>query len=328
MGFSLKTLCSLNERETPIVFKDPKIKAQVEEIELKIENYEKNLNTMWIHSLRFLSATNQMIESEKLLVKQPISSNTNESGSTSTGNKPSTTKFFIETEKTLILETNVYETKNGLYMDLLFNLKKEIIDNDEYFTCDLSSEWIFLLEHLIERCHKNLSLETVNESQSSRDSSTKIEDQKNLVLILLTEKNFERFQSENFDLELLAEVLYDLLYALPNPVIPSRFIDVFIYASNKYEDALAVFDYIARPHFKLFELLIKFLQIYLKCLASCNSGLNNLIANAIFKINPGKPSDSQSRDDTSNNLDIQRSKAANKLVNLFIDNHKKFKLLI
>ncbi len=322
IGFSLKTLSSLGNQASAIAFKEPELKARIEEIELKIEKFEMNLNSMWLHSLKSLSSMFQIKDAERVFGM--VQKNFNEPSRSS--GKPLKTTFFTETNTAQSFE-DIYATKNTLYMTLLLNLRTEIVDDDEYFMCNLSSEWTFFLEHLIERCRENLSLENANESRSSRDSSTKIEDQKNLILTLLTDRDFEKFRSENFDLELLAEVLYDLLYALPNPVIPSRFIDVFSYASNKYEDALAVFEYVARPHFKLFELLIKFLQIYLKCLASCNSGLNSLIANAIFKINPGKPSDGQSIISTSENLDIQRSQTANKLVRLFIDNHKKFKLL-
>lgn len=142
-----------------------------------------------------------------------------------------------------------------------------------------------------------------------------------MVLTLLSTRDFDKFREENFDLELLAEVLYDLLYSLPNPLIPSRYIDLFMYLADDYRQSLAIFnDYFPRSHFQLFELLIKFLQVYLKCLNSCDSGLNSIIANAMFKINLTSKENKRASP-TELDKDFRKSQTANKLVMLFIENH-------
>ena len=86
-------------------------------------------------------------------------------------------------------------------------------------------------------------------------------------------------------MELLVEVLLDLLYMLPGSLIPNRYIEYFVYLGDDYDDYALILEYLPKSHRRLFQMLVKFLQIYLKCLSSCDSNLNSLIANAIFKLN-------------------------------------------
>lgn len=164
-----------------------------------------------------------------------------------------------------------------------------------------------------------------------------IEEQKNLILTLLSEKKFEKVRSANFDLELLAEMLYDLLYALPHPLISNRYFDYCVYADSNYELAKSLFDFVPRSQFQLFELIVKFLQIYLKLLSTNDSNYSHLIAQACFQLN--KSNDGQSvpssgatkfnRSTSNSTLAGQPSKVdyksqtAIKFIQLFINVHNK-----
>lgn len=313
IGFSLKTLSTLPKDKSFDSFE--KKNELIDEHETHLENFERNLDAIWLHSLKFLSTELEKKNAEKLFGS--LESNNVKSSKTS--------KFYSESTPALTFET-ASDSKAELFKTLMLNLKQEIVDKDKYFKNDLSDEWSFFIQHLIDQCSANLeNLESNNDSQNgSNRNSIKIEDQKNLVLSLLSSREFEKFRAENFDLELLAEVLYDLLYALPNPLIPQRYVDLFMFISDDYKEALAIFEaYFSRSHFQLFELLIKFLQIYLKCLVTCDSNLNSLIANAIFKINPVNNNFATGNVDK----DYYKSQTANKLLKLFIENHKNFKTI-
>lgn len=214
-------------------------------------------------------------------------------------------------------------------------MKPELIDNDDYFLNDLSTEYRFFMEHLISRCTFNLQnalSSSANLADASSPSNTNnvsstltIEEQKNLALHYLSSKLFFEFEEAKFDLELLAELLYDLLYALPHTLVPSRYIDYCIYADSSYEKCLTLMIYLPRPHLTLFELIIKYLQIYLKCLHTCSSAYNETLAEAIFQTNKSR----QRRTATSPNatvagLDDCQTQTACRFLKIFIDNHKQF----
>lgn len=48
------------------------------------------------------------------------------------------------------------ERKADLYKTLMLNLREEIVDKDEYFNNELSAEYAFFVQHLIDRCTENL----------------------------------------------------------------------------------------------------------------------------------------------------------------------------
>lgn len=316
IGFSLKTLSAIGKS-----FDQCNFKELMETHEVQLEKFESNINSMWLHSLKFLSAEMEKKKAEKLFENLNMDKSTKSKLAANSSTKPSKTKFYSESTAELTFDSPS-DSKIELYKTVLLNLKSEIIDKDEYFNNDLSSEYTFFIQNLIDRCSANIENLDSSES-SSKNSSFIVEDRKNLALTLLSSKNFEKFREENFDMELLVEVLYDLLYALPNAAIPTRYIDLFMYITDNYEEALKIFEYIPRSHFKLFELLIKFLQIYLKCLVSCDSNLNSLIASALFKINRSKYGEVGD----SVNKDYHQSQIANRLVKLFIENHTQFKTI-
>ena len=287
-----------------------------------IESFEKNLDSIWMHNLKNLSAESERKKAEKLFgdYSQQIKPVVDAKHSKSIKNK---SKFYSETTQELSFG-DAAQSKLDLYQKSLESLKEQIITDDAYFNNDLSSEYKFLMEHLIGRCNKNL--EDLDSNNMKRNSSFSIEDQKNLVLSLLSSRDFVQFSEENFDMELLAEVLYDLLYALPTAIIPSRYLDIFMYIGDNYAASLKVFDYIPKSHTQLFEMLVKFLQVYSRCLSSCGSNLNSLIANAVFKINTAKLSNTFKEDDQVDK-EFYKSQTANKFFKLFIDNHKSFVLI-
>ncbi len=147
------------------------------------------------------------------------------------------------------------------------------------------------------------------------------------MLTLLSSGQFEKFKEENFDLELLVEVLYDLLCTLPNALIPNRYLDLFMCLAEDYRSCLSIFaKYLARSHFTLFELLIRFLQIYSKCLNSCDSVMNSMIASAMFKIAPSRKEGVWSAG-TQGDKVVRDAETANKLVRLFVESHTEFAMI-
>jgi hypothetical protein len=221
------------------------------------------------------------------------------------------------------------------------------VDRDEYFLNELSSEYKFFLNHLIKRCEYNLLNDLVlnnnlirqkisdksdiidsqiNKNRKGDAAKLTIEEQKNLALFYLSTKHFNDFEQSNFDLEILAELLNDLLYSLPQSLIPIRYIDYCFYSEFNYEKVSFVFIYMARSHVMMFEMIVKFLQIYLKCLSTSSSAYNEILANAIFQI---CKSDiiATSKGNSSNNLinnNNCQTQAANTFLKLFIDNHTKY----
>jgi hypothetical protein len=224
----------------------------------------------------------------------------------------------VSGSKSIESSYNAHTPRLDIFYQTLSEIKHDLVDKDEYFLNNLSSEYKFLLEHLISRCTFNLeTMLDEDDKASSKDpntstsSSLTIEEQKNLALFYLSSKNFGDFMLANFDLELLAELLNDLLYALPNSLIPFRYIDIVIYSAISYDTCQSLMMYLPRSHLILFELIVKFLQIYSKCLATCASNFNDVLADAIFQANKTK-------------TDNSKNQAPSEFLKLFVNNHTKF----
>ena len=189
------------------------------------------------------------------------------------------------------------------FFDAVLTMTTNSIKQDEYFNNCLSDEYSFFLNYLIKKCtmKRNLNNEEVKQT---------IEEQKNLALINLSRRSFKEFENFNFDLELLAELLYDLLYSMPSSLIPRRYISYCDFlVSNKIPlKDVSLFNYIPKPHKDLFSLIIKFLRVYLRTLNMNESNYSSMIADAIFQID--KTTDSK----------LRISSSAFIFIKLFIDN--------
>ena len=213
------------------------------------------------------------------------------------------------------------------------SIKKELVDEDEFFLNALSPEYKFLMQHLINRCTSRLenSLKEIeNEQERSTSapeeeqegqamSDLKTDDQKNLALYYLSNRNFEDFEEAHFDMECLAELLNDLLYALPQPLMPARFIDFYIYSEHDYEACLPLMIYLARSHVTLFEMIVKFLQVYRRCLSTCSSNFTDVLAEAIFQTSKSGH--------VKNRTENIQAQTVCRFLKLFIDNHAKFLMI-
>ena len=178
----------------------------------------------------------------------------------------------------------------SLFQSTLYRTRDILIDQDVHFSSDLSEEYAFLMQHLIKRCEKSLEmLDKVDSKSSSSNIELTIEEQKNLILFYLSTRNYADFELANFDLDLLAQVLVDLLNSLPQPVIPFRYVDYCSFTDSSYEEAIKLFYYIPKSSYMLFELIVKFLQIYRECLTMGNEENMNIVnfhkifADAIFQ---------------------------------------------
>jgi hypothetical protein len=203
-------------------------------------------------------------------------------------------------------------------------MNEKIKVEDEYFGNPLSDEYKFLLDHLIERSKENLKLAQIvsEEAECNRLSNLTIEEQKNLVLDYLSCKNFAEFEKAKFELDLLAEVLNDLLNALPHPLIPTRYLDYCSYTANMYIEAAVVLDYIPRSHSELIGKIVKFLEINKKCLNTCNSNFDSVLADAIFQIKKADKSIKKNTFGIGNAKGNEnfKSQIADTFLKLFIDN--------
>lgn len=187
------------------------------------------------------------------------------------------------------------------FFDAVLTMTTNSIKQDEYFDNNLSDEYNFLLNYLIKKCAVKRNDEEVKQT---------IEEQKNSALINLSKRNFQEFENFNFDLELLAELLYDLLYSLPSSLIPRRYISYCDFlVSNKISlEYISLFKYIPKSHKDLFSLIIKFLRVYLRTINMNESNYSSMIADAIFQID--KATDSK----------LRLSSNAFEFIKLFIDN--------
>ena len=104
---------------------------------------------------------------------------------------------------------------------------------------------------------------------------------------------------------------------MPQPLIPTRYLDFCSYTHNCYEEASKLFVYLPKSHFKLFEMIVNFLQIYLKCLSSCDTNFHNILADAMFQLKNNGRND---RIDLKNKTPIE-------FLKLFLDYYTDFKYI-
>ena len=332
IGFSLKSLSTLvpnsyspnsnlmTTQDIPFIESD--LKFLISRVEKEIEEFEKNIDVQWRNcfkqnSIKIAEGYAGKLEKDKGLIK-------------TTPNHSKSHKFYDTSEPKQIVhyqENNFLNSRIENYRNCLKQMKNEIIEKDNYFYNDLSSELEFFLNHLIERCAQNMiKLDETSDEICERFSQFNLEDQKNLILICLSAKDFEKFEKVNFDVEVLVQVLSDLLYALPTSLIPSRYIDYCFFIDTNYNEALYLLDYIPVSHFKLFEYLVKFLQLHDRYIKTSVSTYDNLFANAIFQTNLSQQISSlrNSEDTTVINKEC---KAASKFLKIFIDNHQNFRYI-
>lgn len=144
------------------------------------------------------------------------------------------------------------------------------------------------MDHLIERCAMENNEQKI--ATSSQENELTIEEEKNQALLALSNRDYSKFKGLNLDLELLVELLYDLLYALPHPLVPQRMADMCSYSSDlDYEQAKWILNFIPKSHAYLFELISKFLGVYLKCFMDKSGGrvdssLSQMLAEAMFQL--------------------------------------------
>jgi hypothetical protein len=319
MGISIRGLTTLNE--TNESFEKCEQDKLIHEIENNIEEFEKNLNILFSLNIKNFSNVIQRENAARYALNNSIdfnrSSQVIDNSKITKTSKPLTSSMSIEHIPSLP------QSMLQVYKRSFEHLREDIIDRDKYFHNDLSSEYEYLMEHLIKRCTSNLRNSLGEEEQksssfasiNSENSNLTIEEQKNLALFYLSSKNFNDFEKANFELELLAEILNDLLISLPQPLIPTRYLDYCSYTHNCYEEAFSLFVYLPKSHFKLFEMIVKFLQIYLKCLSSCDTNFHKILADAMFQLN--------------NNGRNERIHLKNKIpidfLKLFLDHHTNFR---
>ena len=311
IGFSLKALSTLSTQEN--TFDKCDIVNLMDAVELEVHNFESNLNIIWLTTMKNLSTEIELFGADKM----PVVAN-------KTSKKVVKSQFYDQA----IVDPSLNLAKIQTYKQCFAILKHEIVKEDKYFLNELPAEYEFFMQHLIDRCQKNLdtlSENTSGDTTNVSNSSFKIEDQKNLILKHLSDKDWEKFHKENFDMELLVEVLLDLLYMLPGSLIPNRYIEYFVYLGDDYDDYAFILEFLPKSHCRLFQMLVKFLQIYLRCLSSCDSNLNSMIANAIFKINQSNAEcnilgESLEANAINKLLAINNNQVAVKFLKIFITN--------
>jgi hypothetical protein len=364
-----------NEEEVGVAFENCNQKYFIETIESEVNKYEENMDSVWTAQLRHLSVEKEKLNALRMFGQSSfytdssdLNNNDKSNGnsqqsqiSTSLPRKPSHTGSVSSYDAKISSAgslsgaiaqqpakdaTSLTPAKLEFYTSCFRQLRKEIIENDNYFVNELSSEYKFFLNHLIKKCAKNMNfLESNNElggkesgkaSASENIGNLTIEQQKNLVLEYLSLKSFDKFDIVDFDLELMAEILYDLLNALPAPLIANRYFDYCMYTANSYENAMLILDYVPRSHATLFELIVKFLQVYMRCLNAGGSNYSNVLADAIFQVNKRKqktmstssssPSLARQISNTSDK-EYFKSMTANRFLKLFVENHRSFAYL-
>lgn len=321
MGISLRALTTLNE--TNESFEKCDQHRLIHEIEHEIDEFEKNLNTLFSLNIKNFSNVIQRENATRYVLNNSSDytkpSQSNDSSKNTKSSKSLSSSISIEHIPSLP------QSMLQVYKRSFEHLREDIIDRDKYFNSDLSSEYVFLMEHLINRCKTNLNSSLSDEEQklsseasiNTDNSNLTIEEQKNLALFYLSSKNFSDFEKSNFELELLAEILNDLLISFPQPLIPTRYLDFCSYTHNCYEEATSLFVYLPKSHFKLFEMIVKFLQIYLKCLSSCDTNFHSILADAMFQLN------NNGRNDRVN----LKNKTPIEFLKLFLDHHINFKYI-
>ena len=295
IGYSLKALSSLEKKQP---FYDANLIILSQDIESNIEEFENQLDKKFFEKLIVFSRDNEELKLKTMINKKL---NNQDEG-----------------------ENIRYLDKIEIYKRAIKSQTEDLITDDPYFKNELSSEYLFLMQHLLERCEKNVnSLKIERVSLKDDDVFLPFESQKNQILNLLSAKNFDEFVKENFEMDILTEVLKDLLFSLPFSLIPIRYLDYLMYADNRYEDAIFFLDFLPRSHLRLFNEIVKFLQIYPKSLTTPNTDYIFIIANAIFKLNFNMKNlyDTSSSNQT-HDVNSYRGKIAHKVLELFIQNQK------
>lgn len=99
---------------------------------------------------------------------------------------------------------------------------------------------------------------STNENESNE--SLTIEEMKTLILMYLTNQQFDELTAKNFDYDTLIEVLWDLLNCLPSPLIPKHLFNFFMNASSSPSDSMELITCLPKANVSLFKLIIKLLK--------------------------------------------------------------------
>ena len=295
LGFSLKCLTSLASSQS---FELCDQESLVNVIEADIQEHELHVDLCLSTNRREVSRAHQI----GLVAKN-------------FDNRPSLSTLHSGT----LSPNSVLSSSISIFQESLYRTKEIIIDNDKYFSNNLSEEYQFFMEHLIKRCEKSLNMQIGKlDSKNANCGELTIEEQKNLVVSYLSTRNYADFERANFDFELLAEVLNDLLNCLPQPLIPFRYADFCSFTDSNYDNAIKLFFYLPKSNLMLFELIVKFLQIYRECLTVCTSeeSMNTInfhksFAEAIFQ----------------NVKKSMKNDMPSKFLGSFIFNHKNFQTI-
>ena len=135
------------------------------------------------------------------------------------------------------------------------SLREYIRSEDKYFNLELSPNYMKFLTYLENRCLKEAS----NSENESNESLT-IEERKTLILIYLTNQQFDELNARDFDYDTLIEVLWDLLNCLPSSLIPKQLFSIFMNASSTPSDSMELITCLPKANVSLFKLIIKLLK--------------------------------------------------------------------
>ena len=171
--------------------------------------------------------------------------------------------------------------KSKSNIEIFANLREYIMKEDKYFNQELSQDYVKYLNYLEARCSNST---TITASTAEEKSETKtIEEQKNEIILLITNQKFEELQEKTYDYDILIEVLWDLLYCLPNSLIPKKIFNFFMSNSSSPSDSMQLLTCLPRANTSLFKLIIKLLNASSK--NSSNSVDYSTWVNAIFHVN-------------------------------------------
>lgn len=324
IGVSLKALSTLKDS-----FEKCDQSQLITKVEGDINKIEKEIDSLFKSNLVYFTQQFQKENVERMLMLDSSEYNLNNLSQFKNQKiQPTLSNIYSgELNANRVTKLNSFKTvqtndavlnRIELVKKCLNHMNEKIKVEDEYFSNPLSDEYNFLLDHLIERSKENLKLES-QEVEGSRLSSLTIEEQKNLILDYLSCRNYDEFERARFELDLLAEVLNDLLNALPQSLIPARYLDYCSYTANKYEEAAVILDYIPRSHSSLIQKIVQFLGINKKCLNTCNSNFDSVLADAIFQIKKADKSIKNTFGNAKNNENF-KSQIADTFLKLFIDN--------
>lgn len=134
-------------------------------------------------------------------------------------------------------------------------LRDYISDEDKHFKQELPPNYTKFLSYLENRC-----LKEAGTSESESNESLTIEERKTLILMYLTNQQFDELIAKNFDYDTLIEVLWDLLNCLPSSLIPKQLFSIFMNASSTPSDSMELLTCLPKANSSLFKLIIKLLK--------------------------------------------------------------------